>query len=41
MKFGSDLWLALGFLIKLLKLIIEVFGDDDDKAEANNNHVDM
>jgi len=39
MKFGSDLWMALGFLIKLLKLIIEVFGDDDDKNNAKENGV--
>ena len=40
MKFGSDLWMALGFLIKLLKLIIEVFGDDDDRNNAKENGVE-
>lgn len=39
MKFGSDLWEALKFLIALLKLIIEMFGDDEDKAEAKKNNV--
>lgn len=41
MKFGKDLWQALRFLIMLLKLIIEMFGDDDDKAEAKNNNVKL
>jgi len=39
MKFGRDLWEALKFLIALLKLIIEMFGDDEDKAEAKKNNV--
>ncbi len=39
MKFGSDLWDALRFLIALLKMIIEMFGDDDDKANAKANNV--
>jgi len=39
MKFGKDLWEALRFLIALLKLIIEMFGDDDDKQNAKQNNV--
>lgn len=41
MKFGSNLWEALRFLIALLKLIIDMFGDDDDKAEAKKNNVKL
>jgi len=41
MKFGKDLWEALRFLIALLKLIIEMFGDDEDKAEAKKNNVKL
>ncbi len=39
MKFGKDLWDALRFLIALLKMIIEMFGDDDDKINAKQNNV--
>lgn len=39
MKFGSDLWEALRFLIALLKLIIEMFGDNEDKENAKKNNV--
>ncbi len=41
MKFGRDLWEALRFLIALLKLIIDMFGDDEDKAEAKQNNVKL
>lgn len=39
MKFGSDLWEALRFLIALLKLIIEMFGDNEDKENLKKNNV--
>lgn len=39
MKFGSDLWEAVKFLIALLRLIIEMFGDDDDKKNAKANRI--
>jgi len=39
MKFGSDLWEALRFLIALLKLIIEMFGDNDDKENLKKNNI--
>lgn len=41
MKFGRDLWEAMRFLIALLKLIINMFGDDDDKEEAKKNNVKL
>ncbi len=39
MKFGSDLWEALKFLIALLKLIIEMFGDNEDKENLKKNNI--
>ncbi|MBA7616334.1 hypothetical protein ES703_23630 [subsurface metagenome] len=39
MKFGSDLWEALKFLIALLKLIIEMFGDGEDKENLKKNDI--
>ena len=39
MKFGSDLWEALKFLIALLKLIIEMFGDGEDKENLKKNNI--
>lgn len=41
MKFGKDLWEAMRFLIQLLKLIIEMFGDNDDKDNAKQNNVKL
>jgi len=41
MKFGKDLWDALRFLIALLKMIIEMFGDNDDKANAEKNNIKL
>ncbi len=41
MLFGKDLWNALRFLIQLLKLLIEMFGDDDDKANAEKNNIKL
>lgn len=41
MLFGRDLWEALKFLIALLKLIIEMFGDDDDKENAAKNNIKL
>jgi len=32
MKFGRDFFPILNFVIKLIRLIFEVFGDDDDKT---------
>ena len=39
MKFGSDLWDALRFLIALLKMIIEMFGDNDDQENMKKNNI--
>jgi len=41
MKFGRDLWEAMRFLIALLKLIIEMFGDNDDKENAKKNNINL
>ncbi len=39
MKFGKDLWDAIRFLIALLKMIIDMFGDDEDKENAKKNNI--
>lgn len=39
MKFGRDLWDALRFLIALLKMIIEMFGDAEDQENAKKNNI--
>ncbi|GAH19999.1 unnamed protein product [marine sediment metagenome] len=41
MKFGKDLWDAMRFLIALLKMIIDMFGDNEDKEEAKKNNVKL
>lgn len=37
MIFGSDMFKIMRFVFLLLKLLAEVFGDDDDKKSANEN----
>jgi len=37
MKFGNDIWQWLKFAIALIKLIKEIFGDDEDKADVKEN----
>lgn len=37
MIFGSDMFKIMRFIIALLKLLAEIFGDDDDKNSANEN----
>lgn len=35
--FGSDFWKILKFVIALLKLMAETFGNDDEKKAAKEN----
>lgn len=37
MKLGNDFWLILKIVTAIVKALIHVLGDDDDKKEANNN----
>lgn len=37
MIFGSDMWKWLKVLIGLIKLLKEIFGDDDDKKDVQEN----
>jgi len=39
MKFGSDLWSWLKFIIGLIKLLKEIFGDDEDKEDVRSNGI--
>jgi len=36
MLFGNDFFKIFRFVIAIIKLIVEVFGDDDDTNELNN-----
>jgi len=37
MKLGSDFWLILKIIMAVIKALVAVLGDDDDKREAGNN----
>jgi len=37
MKFGSDMWLWLKLLVGLIKLLKEIFGDDEDRQDIKKN----
>ncbi len=39
MLFGSDMFKVMRFVFLLLKLLAEVFGDDDDKKAAKENGI--
>lgn len=40
MHVGDDFFKWMSFIIKLIRIFIEIFGDDDEKEAAKNNHVD-
>ncbi len=37
MIFGKDFWKLAQFLFQLLRLLGDIFGDDEDKEQANNH----
>lgn len=37
MKFGNDIWLWLKFVIAIMKLLKEIFGDDEDREDVKKN----
>lgn len=41
MKVGKDFWLWLRFAIELIKLILRIFGDDEDKESAHKNGIEI
>lgn len=41
MKLGNDIWLWLKFAIELIKIIMSIFGDDDDKKTAKENGIKL
>lgn len=41
MHIGSDFFKWFGFIVKLVRLFIEIFGDDDEKEVAKNNHIEV
>lgn len=41
MKIGADFFSWMAFVIKLIRLFIESFGDDEEKEVAKNNHIEV
>lgn len=41
MRVGNDFWLWLKFAIELIKIILRIFGDDEDKEAANKNGISL
>lgn len=41
MRFGSDMWNWLKFVIGLIRLLKEIFGDDEDKEDIKNNGIKL
>ncbi len=39
MKFGSDFFKIFGFAINLLRMFIQVFGDDEDRKKVVESKV--
>jgi len=39
MKFGSDMWSWLRFVIGLIRLLKEIFGDEEDKKDNEENGI--
>lgn len=37
MKLGNDFWLIMRIVMAVIKALIAVLGDDDDRAESKNN----
>lgn len=37
MKLGKDFWLALKLAIAIIKAFLAIFGDDDERNEAESN----
>lgn len=41
MKINGDFFIWLSFIIKLIRLFIELFGDPDEQEVAKNNHIEV
>lgn len=39
MHVGNDFFKWMNFIIQLIRIFIQIFGDDDEKEAANNNDV--
>lgn len=40
MKFNDDFFQWLSFIIKLIRIFIEIFGDPAEQESAKRNHID-
>jgi len=41
MRFGSDMWNWLRFIIGLIRLLKTVFGDEEDKVDNETNGIKL
>lgn len=41
MRIGNDFWMWLKFAIALIKIIFEVFGDDEDRENVKKNGISL
>ncbi len=41
MKINGDFFKWLAFAIRVIRLLIELFGDDDEQEAAKNNHIEV
>ncbi len=41
MRFGSDMWMWLKFIIGLIRLLKDIFGDDEDKEDNATNGIKL
>lgn len=37
MKLGTDFWLIMKIVTAIIKVLVAILGDDDDRKEAGNN----
>ena len=41
MRFGSDMWSWLRFVIGLIRLLKQIFGDEEDKEDIEKNGINI
>ncbi len=41
MKIDNNFFQWLAFAIRVIRILIEMFGDDNEKEAARNNHIEV
>ncbi|GAH58917.1 unnamed protein product [marine sediment metagenome] len=41
MDVGNDFFKWMAFIIRLIRVFIEIFGNDAEKESAKNNHIEV